>query len=267
VQAAHHVGAHPSESDYADLHRHRLPRQGRVGGPLGEQSAIGSVDAVASSDFDRRDLDRDIAMATAAHRRLLDDLDRLLVADELDVGASSALPGWSVGHVITHVTNSGDGHALIFEAAARGEVGQQYPHGLEGREADIEAGAPRPAGVQVAGLRTSIERLEALWAASTWDGTGIVAMGAEVPLADLPFFRLREAAIHHVDLRVGFGFDDLPPPYVRLELRWMEMLWRARQPMGLTTLPPAALALAPPVRLAWLMGRTTVEGLAPAEIF
>ena len=60
---------------------------------------------------------------------------------------------------------------------------------------------------------------------------------------------------------------DLPPPYVRLELRWMEMLWRARQPMGLTTLPPAALALAPPVRLAWLMGRTTVEGLAPAEIF
>ena len=95
--------------------------------------------------------------------------------------------------MITHVTNSGDGHALIFEAAARGEVGRQYPHGLEGREADIEAGAPRPANEQVAGLRTSIERLEALWAASTWDGIGIVAMGAEVPLADLPFFRLREA--------------------------------------------------------------------------
>ena len=101
----------------------------------------------------QRDIDRDIAMATAAHRRLLDDLDQRLVADELDVAAPSALPGWSVGHVITHVTNSGDGHALIFEAAARGEVGRQYPHGLEGREADIEAGAPRPAAVQVAGLR------------------------------------------------------------------------------------------------------------------
>ena len=215
----------------------------------------------------QRDIDRDIAMATSAHRRLLDDLDRLLVADQLDVGASSALPGWSVGHVITHVTNSGDGHVLIFEAAARGEVGRQYPHGLQGREADIEAGAPRPASVQVAGLRASIERLEALWAASTWDGTGILAMGAELPLADLPFLRMREVAIHHVDLRIGLGFDDLPPPYVRLELRWMEMLWQARQPMGLTTLPAAALALAPPARLAWLMGRTSVEGLAPADIF
>jgi len=222
---------------------------------------------VAAPGDVQRDIDRDIAMATSAHRRLLDDLDRLLVADQLDVGASSALPGWSVGHVITHVTNSGDGHALIFEAAARGEVGRQYPHGLVGREADIEAGAPRPASVQVAGLRTSIERLEALWAESTWDGTGIVALGAELPLADLPFLRMREVAIHHVDLRIGLGFDDLPPPYVRLELRWMEMLWQARQPMGLTTLPPAALALAPPARLAWLMGRTTVEGLAPADIF
>ena len=37
---------------------------------------------MASPEFDRRDLDRDIAMATAAHRRLLDDLDRLLVADQ-----------------------------------------------------------------------------------------------------------------------------------------------------------------------------------------
>ncbi len=222
---------------------------------------------MAVPDDVQRDIDRDIAMATTAHRRLLDDLDRLLVDDDLDVAAPSALPGWSVGHVITHVTNSGDGHALIFEAAQRGEVGRQYPHGLEGREADIEAGAPRPADVQVADLRTSIERLEALWAASTWDGTGILALGAEVALADLPFFRLREVAIHHVDLRIGFGFGDLPPPYVRLEVRRMEMLWQARQPMGLTPLPAAALALAPPARLAWLMGRSTVDGLAPADVF
>ena len=214
-----------------------------------------------------RQIERDVAMATAAHRRLLDDLDRLLEADQLDVTAPSALPGWSVGHVITHVTNSGDGHALIFEAAERGEVGRQYPHGLEGREADIEAGAPRPAAAQVAGLRASIERLEALWATSSWVGSGIVAMGAEVPLADVPFFRLREAAIHHVDLRIGFGFDDLPPPYVRLDVHRLEMLWKARQPMGLTQLPAAALALSPPARLAWLMGRTTVDGLAPAGVF
>ena len=205
-------------------------------------------------------------MATAAHRRLLDDLDRLLIDHDLDVAAPSALPGWSVGHVITHVTNSGDGHALIFEAAQRGEVGRQYPHGLDGREADIEAGAARPADVQVASLRLSIERLEALWAASTWDGTGILALG-EVPLADLPFLRLREVAIHHVDLRIGFGFGDLPPPYVRLEVRRMEMLWQARQPMGLTIAAGCRARARAPARLAWLMGRTTVDGLAPADMF
>ena len=89
----------------------------RAGGPVGEQSAVGNVGAVAVPEDVQRDIERDIAMATAAHRRLLDDLDQRLVADDLDVTAPSALPGWSVGHVITHVTNSGDGHALIFEAA------------------------------------------------------------------------------------------------------------------------------------------------------
>ena len=213
------------------------------------------------------DLQRDVGWATAAHQRLLADLDRLVATDDLDIAAPSTLPGWTRGHVITHVTNSGDGHSLVFEAAARGEVGMQYPHGLEGRAADIEAGAPRPAAVQVAGLRSSIERLEALWAASQWEGAGIVATGAEVPITDLPFGRLREVAIHHIDLDIGATFDDLPGEYVRIELRRMEMLWQSRQPMGLTPLPAAALALRPPERLAWLMGRTTVDGLAPALVF
>ncbi len=206
-------------------------------------------------------------MTSAAHRHLLDDLDRLVAVGELDVSAPSALPGWSVGHVITHVTNSGDGNSLIFEAAARGEVGRQYPQGLEGRAADIEAGRRRPADVQVAALQSSIERLESLWGASTWDGTGILATGAEVALAELPFLRMREVAIHHVDLLIGFGFEDLPSVYLRIELPRMEMLWKARQPMGLTPLPAAAQALTPPVRLAWLMGRTTIDGLAPAHVF
>ena len=43
----------------------------------------------------------------------------------------------------------------------------------------------------------------------------------------------------------------------------MEMRWNARRPMGLTGLPDAALRAPPHVRLAWLLGRTTIDGLSP----
>jgi maleylpyruvate isomerase len=46
----------------------------------------------------------------------------------------------------------------------------------------------------------------------------------------------------------------------------MEMRWNARRPMGLTGLPPEALAVDPTTRLAWLFGRVEIEGLAPAGV-
>ena len=223
--------------------------------------------AAVVGDDSSRELDRDVALAAEAHQRLLAALDDLVARSALDVTAPSRLPGWTKGHVITHVTNSGEGHALILEAAAEGRVGHQYPHGVEGRAADIEAGAGRPPGEQVDALRRSIWRLEGLWAASVWAGHGIGPFGYEMPVRDLPFLRLREVAIHHVDLDIGDEFTDLPDTYVRLELRRMEMLWKARQPMGLTGLPEPALAAPPHVRLAWLMGRTTIDDLPPAGIF
>jgi maleylpyruvate isomerase len=214
-----------------------------------------------------RELDRDVELAAEAHQRLLGALDDLVAREALDVSAPSRLPGWTKGHVITHVTNSGDGHALILEAAAAGRVGHQYPHGAEGRAADIEAGAARPPADQVDDLRRSIWRLEGLWATSSWEGHGVGPLGHEMPVRDLPFLRLREVAIHHVDLDIGYELTDLPDTYVRLELRRMEMLWRARQPMGLTALPELARVQPPPERLAWLMGRRSIDGLPPADVF
>jgi maleylpyruvate isomerase len=213
-----------------------------------------------------RDLDRDVALAAEAHQRLLGALDALVVTGALDVTAPSALPGWTRGHVVTHVTNSGEGHVRMFEAAADGRIGDQYPDGPQGRATDIETGACRPAADQLDDLRRSIWKLEGRWATASWDGRGRAAAG-EVAIRDLPFLRLREVAVHHVDLDIGYTFADLPAEYLRLELRRMEMLWKARQPMGMTPLPSPALDAAPPVRLAWLMGRTEIDGLAPAEIF
>jgi len=205
-------------------------------------------------------------MATDAHRRLLAHLDRLVAADALDVAAPSQLPGWTVGHVLTHVAHSGDGHVRMFDGAAAGLVAAQYPDGVEGRAAAIEAGAGRSAAEQVSALRVSIGELEDRWRSSDWTGRG-AAVAGQVEIRQLPYLRTREVAIHHIDLDVGVGFDDLPDHYLRLELRRLEMLWKARQPMGLTPLPEAALAAPPPVRLAWLMGRTDIDGLRPAAIF
>ena len=208
-----------------------------------------------------------IGLATEEHRRLLAALDERLASGTLDVTARSLLPDWTIGHVVTHVTHSGDGHMRMLDAAANGDVGQQYPGGRAQRNSGIEQGAARPAAEQVADLRRSIDALEARWASMpTWDGVG-ASMGGEVAIADLPFLRLREVAIHHADLGIGFMFDDLPAAYLREELRRMEMLWASRQPMGMTTLPPLALAAPPPDRLAWLMGRSMIDGVDPAAVY
>jgi len=47
----------------------------------------------------------------------------------------------------------------------------------------------------------------------------------------------------------------------------MTMQWASRKPMGLTTLPAAAMALPEAHRVAWLTGRVEVSGLEPAGIF
>lgn len=172
-----------------------------------------------------------------------------MTADELDVTAPSRLPGRTLGHVITHVTHSGEGHLRMLDAAARGEVGVQYAGGVESRNAGIEVGAPRPAVEHVDDLRRSCAALHERWATMPmWEGAGGTTR-FQVLVVDPPFLRIRETAIHHVDLGIGFEFDDLPSRYVTEELRRMEMLWAARQPTGTATLQPAALAAEPSTRL------------------
>ena len=212
--------------------------------------------------MDPRDLDRDVAGAASAHQRLLATLDAANEVGALDPERPCALPGWSVGHLLTHLAR----HADSAVRALDGEP--QYESGATGRAADIEAGAHRDAASLVADVRSSIWRLEGRWAAPVdWEATSVTPSGAALPVADVPFRRWREVEVHHVDLELGTTFEDLPAEYVRLELRRMEMAWRARKPMGMTGLPPAALAVAPTHRLAWLLGRAEIPGLGDAGVF
>lgn len=79
--------------------------------------------------------------------------------------------------------------------------------------------------------------------------------------------RWREVVVLHTDLGVGYDWSHWPADYVRSDLERMTMLWNSRRPMGLTGLPPAALAVPPAQRLAWLLGRADVEGLDAAGVW
>jgi maleylpyruvate isomerase len=213
--------------------------------------------------MDERELNRDVEGAAAAHQRLLFDLDALDPTSALsDPARPTKLAGWTLGHILTHIARQADSVVRMLDGQT------QYEGGAQGRSAEIESGATRGLNALVTDVRMSIWRLESRWAAhQDWQAPATLVSGAVVACHELPFRRWREVSIHHVDLEIGMGFEDLPSEYVRRELRLMEMLWNSRQPMGLTGLPVQALTLPPPQRLAWLMGRAEVEGLEPAGIY
>ena len=205
--------------------------------------------------------------AVAAHARLLAHASAS-VGGPGDAARPSLLPGWTVGHVLTHLARNADSHAYLLVEAAGGRIGDQYPGGIEQRAGDIGAGAGRSIGDIVDDLRASCARLEAGWAIAppeVWEHGRARAGGGAVEMAvhELPFRRWREVEVHHADLGLpGFGPDDWSSGYIRRELDRQLMAWRASQPMGMGGLPAAANSLAPARRLAWLLGRIEVAGLA-----
>jgi len=216
-----------------------------------------------------RELDRDVAGCAAAHQRLLAALDPLVGRPGDDPARRPSLvPGWTVGHVLTHLARQADSQIRVIDGAERGEVVEAYEGGLAARAAAIEAGSPRGVDELVDDLRRSIWRLEQRWATTTevgWAGSGLTPAGP-VAVVELPFRRWREVEVHHADLGLGYGPADWPAEYVRVELQRMSMLWASRRPMGMTELPEAAMRLAPHERLAWLLGRAHPAGLPDAGL-
>jgi maleylpyruvate isomerase len=208
-----------------------------------------------------------IAGARSATRRLFETLD---IVDDVAVTRPSLLDGWTVGHVLTHLARNADSHVRLLRAAVGGRGANRYPGGVAQRTGEIESGSARSASELVADVRSAAATLDALWqeivdsdsaAADVWAVVG-KAIDRDEPVHRLPWLRWREIEVHHADLGLaGFTYDNWSSEYVRRELRLAEMAWRASHPMGLTQLPPRALALTPHRRLAWLLGRIEVDGL------
>jgi maleylpyruvate isomerase len=169
--------------------------------------------------------------------------------------APSQLPGWSVGHLLTHIARNGDSVVWRLEGAAQGELRDQYPGGLEQRQTDIEAGAGRPAAAlveDVAQSSAAVARVMAELPEADWDARSRTSMGLVESSRDAVFARWREVVVHHGDLGPGYGGLVLP---VDLVDAWLP---RELPHLGSRT---DATAL-----LTWIIGRGEPPELAPWHV-
>lgn len=207
--------------------------------------------------FDATWINRCVEGCAQSHQLLLAIADSM---SESDCRGPSLLEGWTRGHVLTHLARNAERHVHLFECAARGEIGDQYPGGMSQRNADIEAGATRPLGEIVVDLRQNVWSLEAQWAHATpevWQGSARRPGGQVVPVRDLVFLRWREVAIHIVDLEMGIGHESWSDFYVKHEL---EQQGDAHKRNGIVVDPHSA-DLDPALRLAWMIRRINVEDM------
>ena len=99
---------------------------------------------------------------------------------DADARAPSLLPGWSRGHVLTHLARNADGGQRLLSWARTGVEAAEYPS-MAARTAEIEAGAGRSASQLRDDVLTSAERFAAeyrrmpaeAWERTVrWTGTG-----------------------------------------------------------------------------------------------
>jgi maleylpyruvate isomerase len=154
-------------------------------------------------------------------------LDRLAAAtDRLVVTASavsdaqarepSLLPGWSRGHVLTHIARNADGLGNLLRWARTGTETPMYAS-AESRSADIEAGAGRPAADLAADVRESAAAFAAEAASvpeDAWTAQVRALNGPPFPALGVLERRLSEVEIHHVDMAAGYSPADWPESFL-----------------------------------------------------
>jgi maleylpyruvate isomerase len=172
----------------------------------------------------------DLALVDAATDRLLSSMEGL---SDADTSRPSLLPGWTIGHCLTHIARNADGINNLVTWAVTGTHTPMYPS-MDVRNSDIEDGAARSAQEHRDDVRISAERLarnfERLAEADDTARSRLVLFGApppgtapDTPAALLAFARLREVTIHHADLGLSdFGFTDFDEPFVTRTLAFIE---------------------------------------------
>jgi maleylpyruvate isomerase len=132
----------------------------------------------------------------------------------------SHLPGWTRGHLLTHLARNADAQCRTIAAALEGRIVEQYEGGQAGRERQIQEGAGRSGAALVDDVRTSAERLRAAWDALSDDGWALTQQTAagRRTITDGLRSRWREVEVHFVDLDMLYTSEDWPVAFVDLFL-------------------------------------------------
>jgi maleylpyruvate isomerase len=198
---------------------------------------------------------------------------------EHQLSAPSRCEGWTRSHVVNHVARNADALRRLFAGATSGLPTPMY-ESAQARTEGIEAGVGRDVATLLDDVATS-----ATWLAEAmrdlppagWDARvrmGVAGQGPEVVVSELPFRRLIELEVHHVDLDLTYtpahwpdglvtrlldltatrfaGRDDVPP--VELLATDTGRSWRWGGTGPLVHGPERAL-------LGWTLGRTDGDGL------
>jgi maleylpyruvate isomerase len=193
----------------------------------------------------------------------------------------SLLPGWTRGHVLSHVARNADGLGNLLRWADTGTQMQMYAS-PQARDADIEAGSGRDVAELAADVRHCAAAL-ADRAAGLPDRAWTVPVrawrGGSFPAHGILERRLREVEIHHVDLAAGYTPGDWPDAFVAAALPHVAGSFAGREDApGCRVLPDGTedrfwigprgraappVVVAGPARdlLAWLLGRGSGTGL------
>lgn len=208
----------------------------------------------------------------AATRALLAERTELLLTtvralDDPAVREPSLLPGWSRGHLLTHLARNADALVNLCTWARTERETPMYPS-AERRDADIEAGAGRTAAELIADVEAGSSALAAALAsipAHRWTAE-VRARGKPKPAWWIPMLRLGEVELHHFDLGLGHEPDAWASVWVHATLpdavRGLDD--RAGEPLAVRTEDSdtavgsedgRTVVGAEPDLLAWMTGR------------
>jgi maleylpyruvate isomerase len=206
---------------------------------------------------------------------LLSDVDRateelLRTAQDLDpasIGSPSLLPGWTLGHVLSHLARNADAQTNLLTWARTGVETPMYAS-AEARAAGIEEGATRPLREQIEDIKASHERFADAGAAMPAQAWTVALPAIGQPAAAVPWARLREVEVHHVDLGDRYTPGDWSDAFALRLLR--EIVagstgdpslilrpWGVEHPLTLGVADDATPVIGGPTKslAAWLAGR------------
>ncbi|MFC8277411.1 maleylpyruvate isomerase family mycothiol-dependent enzyme [Streptomyces sp. NPDC057271] len=205
---------------------------------------------------------RDLDSVREATERLLSAAANL---DNAAVAEPSRLPGWTRGHVLAHIARNADALVNVLQ-------GRPMYADAATRDADIERDAPRPLDAQLADVRETGERFQAVGAEpADWQRTVELRNGVTDRAGRVPFRRWVEVALHHVDLGIGYELEDLPEEFVLREIDFLAERFAGHKDVPSTGLRseggrtwttgggaeggPVAVSGPAPELLGWLAGR------------